>query len=191
MGVRKLIRRFVSPRDYWTGYTVTQDEHASRESSLAFLSWRNRQYLGYSELMPTSQARGLEVLDYGCGPGNDLVGFWEESRPRRLIGMDVSPTAIAMSRRRLALHDANVELIEIAEGDVALPLQDGSIDLVHSSGVLHHTPNPEFILREFRRILRPGGRAQIMVYSRDSIWLHLYANYLFRIERQIDWTTPV
>jgi ubiquinone/menaquinone biosynthesis C-methylase UbiE len=198
MNLRGLVRRLrgrasadarrgtSSPRDYWTHYTVAQEPHASREASLAFLSWRNHQYLGYKELMPTSGAQGLVVLDYGCGPGNDLVGFWEQSRPKRLIGMEVSPTALELSRKRLALHHANVELMEVAEGDVPIPLEDACVDLVHCSGVLHHTPNPDYILREFHRVLRPGGRAQVMVYNYDSLWLHLYADYLFRAAHNLD-----
>lgn len=183
--------RTKSSAEYWTKYTVAQDEHADRDASLSFLSWRNRQYLGYVELMPTCDAPGLSVLDYGCGPGNDLVGFWEESRPQRLIGMDVSPTALAMARRRLRLHDGNVDLIQVPEENTPLPLESASIDLVHCSGVLHHMPNPQFALAEFRRVLRPSGRARIMVYNQASIWYHLYANYLFRIERNLPWSAAV
>jgi len=64
-----------------------------------------------------------------------------------------------------------------------LPFADGAFDLVHSSGVLHHMAKPEAALREFRRILKPGGRAQIMVYNRDSIWFHLYVPFVLQIEQ--------
>ena len=54
---------------------------------------------------------------------------------------------------------------------------DDSVDHVNCQGVLHHTSHPEAILAELARVLRPGGTATIMVYNRDSVWLHLYTAY--------------
>jgi SAM-dependent methyltransferase len=67
-----------------------------------------------------------------------------------------------------------------------LPLSNASIDLVHSSGVLHHMPTIEPALTELRRVLKPGGRAQFMVYHTDSLWLHLYVAYERQLMRRID-----
>jgi ubiquinone/menaquinone biosynthesis C-methylase UbiE len=179
-----------TPADYWSRYTVAAEPVLGRERSLAHLTWRNLQYPGYQELMPTTGADGLSVLDYGCGPGHDLVGFSEFSRPTQLIGMDVSPLALQMAKDRLGQHNSNAEMVLISEGDVSLPLGDDRIDLIHSSGVLHHTPNCDFILREFHRILKPGGECRIMVYNQASIWFHLYASYIFRLEHRIPWDVP-
>ena len=69
-------------KEYWTGHNVT-DHHdfLSVEDSLDFLDWRNKCYLYYQDLMPTDQANDKVVLDYGCGPGHDLVGFSINSKP--------------------------------------------------------------------------------------------------------------
>jgi ubiquinone/menaquinone biosynthesis C-methylase UbiE len=55
-----------------------------------------------------------------------------------------------------------------------LPFPDRSFDLVSSNGVLHHTPNMPAALAEIHRVLRPGGRATVIVYHRNSIhfWVH-------------------
>ena len=53
------------------------------------------------------------MLDFGCGPGHDLVGFATVSRPARLIGIDVSPSSIAEARERLSLHQAVCEFIQL------------------------------------------------------------------------------
>ena len=127
--------------------------------------------------MPVAGFDGRVIVDYGCGPGHDLVGFATESAPARLIGMDVSTTSLAEAEARLQMHGARVEFVRIQEGDRHLPSDDASVDVVHCSGVLHHTPDPERILGEFARILRPDGVAQIMVYNYDSVWLHLYVAY--------------
>jgi SAM-dependent methyltransferase len=61
----------------------------------------------------------------------------------------------------------------------SLPFADASFDLVYSNGVLHHTPNTVAVVREIRRVLRPGGRAIVMLYAENSfhywrkqVWLY-------------------
>ena len=51
------------------------------------------------------------------------------------------------------------------------------MDYVNCGGVLHHTSSPEQLLAELHRVLRSGGRAFVMVYNSDSVWLHLYVAY--------------
>lgn len=124
---------------------------------------------------------GETILDYGCGPGNDLVGFAVHARPARVIGVDVSPKALDLAARRLALHDLEpglVELVQASDSSTELPLPDHNVDYVHCAGVLQHTSDPVAIMREFRRVLAPVGRACIMVYNRESVWLHLYTAYV-------------
>jgi len=172
---------------YWTGHNVTLHRtFSSPEVSLADFHWRNAQYFGYIDLMPVAGADGLTVLDFGCGPGYDLVGFASQSRPRRLIGIDVSQSSLAETRTRLALHGAEPELHRHDVLQAPLPLSNASVDLVHSSGVLHHMPTIEPALKELRRVLKPGGRAQFMVYHTDSLWLHLYVAYERQLVRRID-----
>ena len=163
---------------YWTRHNVTLHRRFETvANSFDYVEWRNLQHPSYIELMPVGTADGKAVLDYGCGPGHDLVGFASASAPARLVGMDVSETSLAEARDRMELHGFKVEFVKIAEGAQRLPLEDGSFDLIHSSGVLHHTPNPGDILKEFRRVLKPTGSVQIMVYNYNSLWLHLYVAY--------------
>ena len=167
---------------YWTSHMVANDDWQNAADSLDHLNWRNQQYPGYIELMPVNNADGLVVLDYGCGPGNDLVGFSEFSSPKRLIGADVSPTALKASKRRLALHERTAEFLQIDEETNKLDLPDECVDLVHSSGVLHHVKNLGPALNEICRVLKRGGRFQVMIYNYDSLWLHLYTAYTHQLE---------
>lgn len=173
-----------SPDEYWTRHNVTGHRRfTSREESLEYLAFRGAGYLFYDQLLPTSGHDDEVVLDYGCGPGNDLVGLLEHSTPRRIIGMDVASSSLEQARARVALHPGHdrVELHQVSDADPRIPLPDASVDYVHSSGVLHHTSNPVGLLEEFHRVLRPGGRAGIMVYNYDSIWLHLYVAWQLRL----------
>lgn len=163
---------------YWTNHNVTEHHRfLSEEDSLDFLDWRNKCYLYYENLMPTNIATDKVVLDYGCGPGHDLVGFAINSTPKKLIAADVSPTSLHQASKRLELHGKSADLIELQSNETKIPLADQSVDLIHSSGVLHHTEKPLEILKEFKRILKPNGSLQIMIYNYESIWVHLYVAY--------------
>jgi ubiquinone/menaquinone biosynthesis C-methylase UbiE len=176
-----IIRVRINPKAYWTGHLVEVDKFKSAEESLGHFHWRNSQYPAYIELMPVNTGDNLVVLDFGCGPGNDLVGFSQFSKPAELYGIDVSPKAIDLARERLALHGSNVSFQNCDEKFTRIDLPDDSVDLIHSSGVLHHMTNPDLALQEFYRILKPGGKVQIMVYNRNSLWFHLKTAYQTQI----------
>jgi ubiquinone/menaquinone biosynthesis C-methylase UbiE len=167
---------------YWTEHTVNSKPFESARESADYLEWRFEQYplcRNFMELW--GEHHGEVLLDYGCGPGDDLVGFLLYSGARRVVGVDVSERALALARERVGLHRidlSRVELIQTGDASRRVPLPDGSIDFVNCSGVLHHTSHPEALLSEFHRVLRPAGRANIMVYNRESIWFHLYAAYV-------------
>ncbi len=174
---------WLTSTEYWTRHNVTTHrEFASIADSLEQLDLRNQQYPGYIELLPVSGKDGLDVLDYGCGPGHDLVGFAHYSRPKRLVGVDISPSSLDEAEQRLRLHNAPVELVRVEYGSYLLPFEDASFDYIHCSGVLMCIEDPPRLLREFRRLLRPGGELRLMTYNYDSIWLHLYVAYVVQIE---------
>ena len=158
------------------------DSFATAEDSEANLEWRFSQYPLFREFSGLwGDHQGETLLDYGCGPGNDVVGLLLYSGAAKVIGMDVSPTSIRLAAERVALHGVEAdrfELAKISEGARKLPLADRSVDHVNCQGVLHHTTNAVRILREFRRVLKPTGRAVVMVYNRDSVWFHLYVAYM-------------
>ena len=168
--------------EYWTKHNVSEHRAIRNEDeSLAYFTWRNHQYFDYIELMPVDVGTDRVVLDYGCGPGHDLVGFIVHSQPSRLLAMDVSPSSLGEAAARLSLHGGTAEFVLLSPRDARLPLPDASVDYIHCSGVLHHVPNPYLILTEFCRVLKPGGECRIMVYNYFSIWMHLYVAYHKRI----------
>lgn len=177
---------------YWSAHNVTAHRRFdTRRESLDYLNWRNAQYLFYDRFLPYSSMAGKVVLDYGCGPGDDLAAVAEWGNPARLIGADVSAVSLGEATARLMLHDQHLEPVVVDEHEVHLPLGDSSVDFVVSSGVLHHCPNVGDILEELRRVLRPGGQLYVMVYNADSVWLHLYVAYLRQIVARIDGDMPL
>jgi ubiquinone/menaquinone biosynthesis C-methylase UbiE len=178
--------------DYWTGHNVTNHHRfSSVEDSLEFLSWRNDQYLGFPEIMPVNDQAGRRVLDFGCGPGHDLVGLGLQSPGAVLTGTDLSSSSLDEAKARCDLHGLDVRLIQLSPQEKPLPFADGEFDTVLSSGVLHHTPDERRILREFHRVLAPAGRVRIMVYNYDSIWTHLYVAFVKMISEGLFGDLPI
>jgi ubiquinone/menaquinone biosynthesis C-methylase UbiE len=111
-----------------------------------------------------ASARGLRVLEIGCGLGTDGAQFAKAGAV--YTGVDLTEAAVELARRRFELFDlpgtfrtADAENLDFA---------DNSFDVVYSHGVLHHTPDTVRAVREVHRVLRPGGRAVVMLYHRDS-----------------------
>jgi ubiquinone/menaquinone biosynthesis C-methylase UbiE len=164
---------------YWTGHLVNDLPFVNARQSERYLQWRFGEYPLFREFSGLyGNHDGEAVLDYGCGPGNDLTGFAIHTGARRIVGVDVSPSALQLARHRLSLHGVGpdrAELVRLTDDHVAdLPFEDASFDFVSSQGVIHHASEPAAILRELHRVLKPGGRGSIMVYNRDSVWFHLH-----------------
>ncbi len=177
------------PDSFWANYTIIGDRLArvtNAKQSLAYLDWRSSVYPKFHELMGLwGNHDGETILDYGCGAANDIVGFAQYTKAEHIIGIDISSKVLRFAGWRLSLHDFpydRIKLIKISDSDTknerALPLLDNSVDFIYCEGVLHHTSNPFHILKEFHRVLKPHGRASIMVYNRESLWYHLWIPYV-------------
>jgi len=166
---------------YWNAHTVSSRQFLSARESERELQKRNAAYPLFTQLMDLyGNHAGETVLDYGCGPGNDVAGFLLWSEARKVIGMDVSDKALERARQRLAFHHVDisrVELIRITDATGKVPLPDATVDWLHCGGVLHHTSHPQEIVNEFHRVMKPGGQGRLMLYNRDSVWYHLWIAY--------------
>ncbi len=112
------------------------------------------------------EGRDRDVLEIGVGMGADHLE-WAQASPRSLTGVDLTRQAIAFTRERLGLYDLRSRLL-VTDAE-HLPFRDASFDLVYSWGVIHHSPDTPAAIREIARVLRPGGRAHVMIYHRRSL----------------------
>jgi arsenite methyltransferase len=101
---------------------------------------------------------GGTVVDIGCGAGMDLLLAARSVGARgRAIGVDMTEGMAA--RARDSARAAGLDNVEVRLGDaMALPLEDASVDVVISNGVLNLTPDKLVAYGEVFRVLRPGGR---------------------------------
>ncbi len=120
--------------------------------------------MAYSHCCGLRGARDLKVLEIGCGLGTDGAQFAEAGA--NYTGVDLTEAAVELARKRFELFNLQGQF-QTADAE-NLDFPDDSFDLVYSHGVLHHTPDTQKAIDEVHRVLRPGGRAQVMLYHRDS-----------------------
>lgn len=105
---------------------------------------------------------GLTVLDAGCGTG--LVGLaLRQLGVRRLVGADVSLAALERARR-----SGSYRAVVRVDLEGRLPFADGAVDAVVNVGVLEYLSDPAATVREFVRVVAPGGT--VVVTHRSDLW---------------------
>jgi ubiquinone/menaquinone biosynthesis C-methylase UbiE len=162
-------------RDFWTdyqpGFRFTREPVGSPEFYAAVEEHRYRLEPDIREFAAFERTAGKRVLEAGCGIATDGLQFARAGAD--YTGVDFSPTALHLARRRFAQENHHADFFAGSITD--LPFPDESFDLVYSNGVIHHLPETEAAVAEFHRVLRPGGRAVVMVYHRSSL------NYFWNI----------
>jgi arsenite methyltransferase len=104
---------------------------------------------------------GGTVVDIGSGAGTDLLlAAFHVGRHGRAIGVDI--TEAMRERARQGAAACALTHVDVREGEAtALPVDDESVDVVISNGVLNLVPEKLKAIGEIRRVLKPGGRVQI------------------------------
>jgi len=104
---------------------------------------------------------GESVLDLGCGAGFDtLIAAQQVGSEGTVIAVDMTPEMLEKAER--GANQMGLTNIEIRSGYAEdLPVDDESIDVVISNGVINLCPDKIEVLEEIHRVLKPGARIQI------------------------------
>lgn len=124
---------------------------------------------------------GLRVLDAGCGPG--LYADELLARGAEVIAVDGSASMVELTRERLGAR-AHVLHADLSE---PLPFAPSEFDLVVCALVVHHLDDRETCLREFFRVLRPGGHAVLSTQHPTADWLRKGGSYFDTKEEEDIW----
>jgi len=116
------------------------------------------------ELYEWDRHAGERLLDVGCGTGY-VVSLYARGGAK-VTGVDIAERSVELTKQRLTLLGLTAD-VRVANAE-ALPFPDRSFDVVSSFGVLHHTPDTGRALSEVHRVLKPGGKAILMFYHRNS-----------------------
>jgi len=106
------------------------------------------------------QERPPRVLDLGCGPANSAIEL-RRAGAGQVVGLDLAAGMLRLGARRV--REAGAEGIGLLRGDATcLPARSGVFDAVTGHSFLYLVPDPQAVLLEVRRVLRPGGRIVLL-----------------------------
>ncbi|MFI4956560.1 MAG: bifunctional demethylmenaquinone methyltransferase/2-methoxy-6-polyprenyl-1,4-benzoquinol methylase UbiE [Gammaproteobacteria bacterium] len=127
---------------------------------------------------------GEHILDLAAGTGDLSRAIAKRVGPTgKVIASDINPNMLEEGRKK-CLDTGIFNQIEFVVADAqALPFEDNSFDAVTMGFGLRNVPEPEKALREMARVLKPGGRALVLEFSKPAYaWLQsLYDQYSFKV----------
>jgi len=132
-----------------------------------YSAWREEEMCESWERFSDSDVNGKDVLDFGCGEGPLSLFLARTRKPRSIVGVDID--AVAIDRANAALDTARGEISTpdvsfVLGGTSGLPVEDGSADTILAFDCMEHVMEPQAILADWYRVLRPGGKVLIEWY---------------------------
>ncbi len=148
----ELVRRFYEYAPF-PGYA-----ECDSLSSLRARAERNK----FAQLLDQAIPGNARILEIGCGTGQ--MSLYLARADRLVIGADLTRTSLELAVA--AAHRFKLDRVLFLETDLHRPgLRPGSFDVVYSSGVLHHTPDPRAAFASIAQLARPGGMIVLGVYN--------------------------
>lgn len=121
--------------------------------------------------------RGKKVLEIGTGVGTDarqIIG-----RGGKYTGINVDNGSVDATKKALDVFGLPGMVEQSSATNIFL--EDGSVDVVYSFGVLHHIPDVGRAVSEIDRVLKPGGELLVMLYNRSSINYQIEIRFLRKL----------
>lgn len=125
--------------------------------------------MGPRTIKALSPSKRDVVLDVACGMGVEVASLARQGI--RVVGVDVSKIMVAKAKSYVESCGVEADIVQGASE--CLPFRDSSVDALICKGALDHFHYPRRSIREFSRILKPGGKAVISVANMESLGFKL------------------
>ena len=161
-----------SHKDYWNKTAEWYMKYNIENS--------NKMYKAMAPFLQLQDAK--RIIDAGCGAGNGVGILSKFTKPdTHFTLVDMSEKFVEQARR------TNLPNVEVRQENAEnLSDKDGKYDVYVSNGVLEICQNPEWLLNEAYRVLKPGGRAAFSIYGRMGICntLRIYKSIRMKLKLQ-------
>jgi SAM-dependent methyltransferase len=172
-------------KTFWEGNPCGSTTSAERASRLRYFLEVERFRYGSApsikEVAAFDRYAGKRVLEIGCGIGTDGAQFALGGAD--YVGVDLTEAAAELARENFEVRGLQGEFV-VTDAE-QLPFPDDSFDHVYSYGVIHHTPHPDRVVAEIRRVLRVGGTVTVMLYNRNSVNYYVEIMFLRKLGRAL------
>jgi SAM-dependent methyltransferase len=161
------------PDEYAVNWSQELEELHEESSRTHFIDvWTRRAMLGRLGQLPAAPT----VIDIGCSSGYLLADLRTRLPDATLIGVDLVPSGLRRARTQV------LDALLLQADACSLPIRDASVDVAVSANLLEHVRDDQRALAEIGRVLRPGGRAVIVVPMNP--YLYDYYDRLLGHERR-------
>lgn len=110
--------------------------------------------------------KGKKVLEIGCGIGTDSLNFARAGADYH--GADLSDESMKVAKQRFEVFGQTGRFTAGNAETLTDFITETDFDLIYSFGVIHHTPNPENVLKEARKLIKADGEFRVMLYGKNS-----------------------
>ena len=118
------------------------------------------------EFADFSNCRGKKILEIGCGIGTAAINFIKNGA--EYYGIELSNKSLEITKKRLEVYELSANLfLANAEENIDF-LEENYFDIIYSFGVIHHSPNPDKIIKNIYKYLKPEGTLKLMLYAENS-----------------------
>ncbi len=124
--------------------------------------------------------RNHKVLEIGYGQGTDLLQYAKNGAI--CYGIDLTESARKKAKRMFNVYGYKCDL-SVGNAE-RMMFKDNTFDLVYSYGMLHHTPHPNLVLQEVKRILKDDGKVIFNIYSKGFDYLCKRIKYVLSGEKE-------
>jgi SAM-dependent methyltransferase len=129
----------------------------------------------FARLLEEAVPGDAKMVEVGCGTGQ--MSLFLATADRLVLGADLTRASLELATSAARRYD--LRGVRFVETDLRAPgLRAGAFDVVYSSGVLHHTPDPRASFRALARLAKPGGVIVLGLYN-------AYARFPHRLRRGV------
>ena len=118
------------------------------------------------EFSEFEKCRGLQVLEVGCGIGTAAINFARHGAD--YTGFELSEKSLEIAQRRFEVYGFPGKFYQGNAETLDQHLPNEQYDLVYSWGVIHHSPNPQLIIEQIAKFVKPTGTFKLMLYATNS-----------------------
>ncbi len=172
-------------REFWNAKPcdseLSEQDNKSKEYYLEIENDRYKYQYHILKILDWLDWNNKKVLEIGTGVGTDARQIIKRGGIYTGINIDQGSVEVTAQALKTFGLSGNVKVSSATN----IFLEDNSVDIVYSFGVLHHIPDVTTAIDEIKRVLKPGGELLIMMYNRDSINYHVEIKFLRKIALRI------
>src|SRR5262245_55407291 len=136
-----------------------QHRYDARSYSVVYGWWKRRELVHREAKKALAGVARPSVLEVGCHKGGELIALARDlGRPGRFAGVDLSLEFVRFAKLWSSVREVPGASWGVCDAQ-ALPYRDQSFDVLITTEVVEHLPDPQRAVAEFARVLRPGGTA--------------------------------